>query len=534
MVPRVWVVGVLRVLLPVLLVTLLLGTWPLIGQEAAAPTPFVITGDAAARYEAPSDTEVVQRRLLPSRGLVSERRQQYYREIPILGAQITIIRDGDGGIVRVIGRHFPDMSPVNAWAIEPNEVRAIVAQDIAARDIGSPMEPPSMVQYLHPETRRYFWRVTTPTDGDGGSSVWEHWIDAQSGETVELFDALPRQTCASATGKGRAYDRDPGLYTDDIKDLTCLVEESHASAGELRLATRDTSQFTADCVRDAFVAATHPDSTWYVSGRLSPGTGAVIDAHYYIALAESYFRTQHDFSLPVEVRVGAHAQGEGRDCGVGPGNYRGAFWHPTFQFFGFGDGDGVMHDSYASLDMAVHEFAHSVTHFTTGLVYHGESGALNESFSDIMAAVVERLVDRGSLPARVFPREEPDADLRRPGSEWRIGEDFDLTGDGIRNMAEPAAYSQAAHYDEIEYGPGWVHFNSGIANHAFYRLVEKYGVDVARAAEIFVDGFGGLVQTAKFCDARQATMAVAWSEEVSVVDEAWSDVGLDARLCGER
>ena len=42
-----------------------------------------------------------------------------------------------------------------------------------------------------------------------------------------------------------------------------------------------------------------------------------------------------------------------------------------------------------SLDIVAHELTHGVTDYSSGLIYQGESGALNEAFSDIMATAVE-------------------------------------------------------------------------------------------------------------------------------------------------
>jgi Zn-dependent metalloprotease len=74
-----------------------------------------------------------------------------------------------------------------------------------------------------------------------------------------------------------------------------------------------------------------------------------------------------------------------------------------------------------------------VTHFSSALVYQDESGALNEAFSDIMAAYADRVV------------------LGKDQTEvWVIGEDGDLyhgDGVGIRNMANPPEFDQPDHYD---------------------------------------------------------------------------------------
>ena len=57
----------------------------------------------------------------------------------------------------------------------------------------------------------------------------------------------------------------------------------------------------------------------------------------------------------------------------------------------FGDGDGVLFTDFTgSLDVIAHELTHGVTEFTAGLEYHDQSGALNESMSDVFGSLVKQ------------------------------------------------------------------------------------------------------------------------------------------------
>ena len=58
----------------------------------------------------------------------------------------------------------------------------------------------------------------------------------------------------------------------------------------------------------------------------------------------------------------------------------------------YGDGDGANSGSLTTLDIGGHELTHGVTHYEANLTYSGESGGLNESMSDVFAALVERSV----------------------------------------------------------------------------------------------------------------------------------------------
>ncbi len=135
-------------------------------------------------------------------------------------------------------------------------------------------------------------------------------------------------------------------------------------------------------------------------------------------------------------------------------NYVNAFWNGSFMTYG--DGNGTTWGPLTSLDVVGHEIAHGVTEYSAGLIYSYESGALNESFSDIFGESVERWA-RGS-------------------NDWAIGGDFDLVdGDGFRSMSNPNAKGDPDTYmGDLWWTSagdnGGVHVNSGVQNKWFYIL----------------------------------------------------------------
>src|SRR5690606_5006072 len=71
--------------------------------------------------------------------------------------------------------------------------------------------------------------------------------------------------------------------------------------------------------------------------------------------------------------------------------YDNAFWDGERMVFGDGDGDGEVFGRFTrSLSVIGHELTHGITQFASGLVYRGQSGALNESVSDVFGALVEQ------------------------------------------------------------------------------------------------------------------------------------------------
>jgi hypothetical protein len=66
-----------------------------------------------------------------------------------------------------------------------------------------------------------------------------------------------------------------------------------------------------------------------------------------------------------------------------------AFWDGAQM--AYGDGDGVVFQRFTrSLDVVAHELTHGVQSFTSNLVYRGQSGALNEHFSDVFGILVRQ------------------------------------------------------------------------------------------------------------------------------------------------
>ena len=212
-------------------------------------------------------------------------------------------------------------------------------------------------------------------------------------------------------------------------------------------------------------------------------------------------------------------------------DYDNAFWDGTRMVFGDGDGELFRRFTIA-VDVVGHELTHGVTQATAGLVYQGQSGALNESVSDVFGSLVKQ---------QVLGQEAAEAD-------WLIGAGLftaQVQGDGLRSMRAPGtAYDddvlgkdpQPAHfrdYVETTDDNGGVHLNSGIPNHAFYLAATAIGGpawDVA--GRIWYDTLveGGLPTDADFATFASATVRAAAARfgtaEVQSVRSAWDAVGV--------
>jgi hypothetical protein len=167
-------------------------------------------------------------------------------------------------------------------------------------------------------------------------------------------------------------------------------------------------------------------------------------------------------------------------------------------------------------DVAGHEFAHGVTHYESNLGYAQESGALDESFSDICGFMTERYAQSGSW-------------------DWTIGEDFVCPQ--IRDMQLPSSktiptglgFSHPTYYPDWYQSSDWwtypdnsdnggVHINCSVQNRWFYLLSmggiqlskQVMGIGISKSALITYYSYLNLVgQTETYPQARAHAVAAA-------------------------
>ena len=132
-------------------------------------------------------------------------------------------------------------------------------------------------------------------------------------------------------------------------------------------------------------------------------------------------------------------------------------------------------DGTATDDVIAHEWGHAYTEYTSGLIYQYQSGALNESYSDVWGETIDLInnyMDEGeNLSVRTTTA--CSGSLR-----WKVGEDATSFGGAIRDMwnpncnGDPAKVLDAANYYCGTADSGGVHTNSCVTNHLYALLVD--------------------------------------------------------------
>jgi Zn-dependent metalloprotease len=209
-------------------------------------------------------------------------------------------------------------------------------------------------------------------------------------------------------------------------------------------------------------------------------------------------------------------------------DYDNAFWDGEEMVFG----DGKLFDRFTkSLDVIGHELTHGVTEHEAGLQYLNQSGALNESVSDVFGSLVKQFKLGQSADQ----------------ADWLIGADIvkpGFPGKALRSMVEPGTAwegdNQPAHMDDYVQtmsDSGGVHTNSGIPNKAFAELALQLGGPAwEKAGRIWYETLRDprVRKNATFRQFADRTLATArrfygtGSDEVNAVAGCWNGVGVPA------
>jgi hypothetical protein len=164
-------------------------------------------------------------------------------------------------------------------------------------------------------------------------------------------------------------------------------------------------------------------------------------------------------------------------CVANVANLENAYW--TGDYAVFGNGNHILYP-LVSIDVVGHELSHGFVDALCGLRYQGHSGAINESYADILGSMFELYMFKKGTSSQ---------------SDWFIGENMVKTGTvrNLRNMADPhkSHTPQPRCYEGLyyisptsPYDLGGVHINSGLLNHCFFLIATR--VSALAALHLYV------------------------------------------------
>jgi Zn-dependent metalloprotease len=308
--------------------------------------------------------------------------------------------------------------------------------------------------------------------------------------------------------KQREHLLDSALLSDYLR--------GHRSAREMFLATNIAGE-----KRRTIYDCQHKQSS-PPRGKLVRGEGDAAIKDLAVNQAYDSSGTTYDFYEEILARNSVDGRGMRLDSFVHfARNFNNAFWDGAEMVYGDGDGKNFTGFTKA-LDVVAHELTHGVTQFTVpgGLDYVDQSGALNESISDVFGSIVKQWHLKQSVR---------DAD-------WLIGAGIMVPKGwkALRSMKDPGNKQLTWPGDDqpsdmggyVEGGD--VHTNSGIPNHAFYLAATALGGNSWNdAAKIWYGALPMLNSSATFHDAAVATVSVAarlGTAQKNAVTSAWRKV----------
>jgi vibriolysin len=386
--------------------------------------------------------------------ITHNRYQQQYKGIPVWGVQTVISRDTNDTVVRLHGSLYMDLANDNV--IIPNNLDPAGAlEQMKSTHINSDTNAKWFFENEKAETYIYIknngkgrvvYVVSFFADNEKGEPSQNiFFIDARSGKIHETYDMLRH-----ADGNGPGGNEKVGQYyygTDfpafgvTQSGSTCTMSTTDVKTVNLNHGTSGTTAFSFTCPENLVKE---------INGAYSP----LNDAQYFGQVIYDMYNGWYGvppltFQLTMRVHYST--------------NYENAFWNGSSMTFG--DGATTFYP-LVSLDVAAHEVAHGFTEQNSDLIYSGQSGGINEAYSDMAGESAEFFM-RGS-------------------NDFLMGYDiFKAPTGALRYMADPPLDGLSIDHVDDYYSGLDVHYSSGVFNKAFYLVATSSGWDTHKAFDIF-------------------------------------------------
>lgn len=496
---------------------------PLHVHKAGTQQPF--TADALiadpALYGIEAHAQLhLQRSSTDRQGINHHRYQQYHEGLPVVGGVLTFHESGHR-LIASTGVYMEGIQTGHTVNVSRES-----AENTAEQHLISHVKEalPQLVRTMTKPTAKVVRKVVIGTayphrstdyvkayhiQVDAHSQIQplsrDVYVDMASGTVVASLNRVAHEH-VPATGTGVFYP-DATFLVDSVAPNRYLMQDGTRGGG---IVVRNIG--TGETVESA-------DNTWIFD---TDGEASAVDVFYatgkyYDFMLEKFGRRSiddEDFPLEADINF------------VGLVN---AFWNGQQAFFGAGDCDEYL--PLTNMEIVSHEYTHGFTQFTSGLIYQGQSGGLNEGMSDIFGKALEYYEDSERF-------------------NWYIGKtiarDPQLTNP-FRSMEDPTERFSPKYYK----GEFWsdlagVHRLSGVLNHWFYLLVEGgmgtneggYDYDVAPMGMddaiqlVYHLQTNFLVPTSTYPDAFELSklscemLYGASSPQMESMLEAWATVGL--------
>jgi bacillolysin len=402
--------------------------------EAAAAQHLSNYAELFGLRDSASETRTIKHRV-GENGRLMTRFQQHYKGIPVIAGELIVNQTALRQLTSIGGKISPDLG-LDTTLVIPAEQAQDIARQAMAKWYQLPEEEflvpaPELSIYdsrlisPHADPIALVWRMDVPTKGLRPINEFIV-VDAKTGVISLHFNQVPY-------AKNRlTYD---GNNTTALPGTLVCNESNHTCSGG---------------IQDA------------------------VFAHVYAGKTYDFYAT--NFGRDGIDNAGMTIISTVRHCETGyPCPYANAFWDGSQMAYGQGYS--------VAEDVVAHELTHGITSRESNLFYYYQSGAINESFSDIFGELVQQSDPSGTVT---------------PATKWLLGEDLSIGA--IRSMKNPTSYNNpdkmtSGFYNLTGTDNGGVHTNSGIGNKSAYLMADGdtfngktvVGLGLTKVAKIFYE-----------------------------------------------
>jgi pseudolysin len=414
-----------------------------------------------------------------------QRMQQLYQGAPVIGGYAIVhAKEGVGFSANqnslVTGKVFQDIAQDVGQAPEKAQIdNALNSQLKAYKGQKISNKKASLVVFLDKNNKAH-WAVKTSFQAESGKAIPEKPTAYVEPVTLKVFaswnDIKTERSEAAAKGYGGnertgkyyyGFDADgyPALeITRNASSSTCYMENENVKVVDME------GEYYSDNSPMKWACSNAVSNNTYLTGHDGDGYDEINGAYsptndsmYAGYVIKHMYRDWYNLEVlrksdgsPMQLVMRVH-YGE---------NYENAYWDGKQMTFG--DGGSWMYP-LVSMGVGAHEISHGFTEQNSGLEYWGQSGGMNESFSD-MAAQAAEYYSTGE-------------------ASWMIGERImkeDSGYEALRFMDQPSKDGRSVdtagdYYDGLD-----VHYSSGVYNHLFYLMSTTEGWTARKAFDVMV------------------------------------------------
>jgi vibriolysin len=389
-------------------------------------------------------------------GVHNHRYQQTFRGIPVFGEQVIVSEDANGNVRALFGQKIDGLArelPAAAAKLDKNQALAIGKNAGLGNRLAimrTENERSEQMIWIDANDRAHLvYVVSFFADSSQGGAPTRPFVivDANNGKVLKQWDGLTHALVGTGPGgnaKTGQYEWGSGGiygYLDVAQSgTTCTMNNANVKSVNLNGGTSGTTAFSYTCPRNTYKT---------INGAYSP----INDAHYFGGVIQNMYNAWTGanaltFQLVMRVHYST--------------SYENAFWDGSTM--SFGDGASTFYP-LVNADVSGHEVSHGYTEQHSNLTYSGQSGGINEAFSDMGGEATEY--------------------YWKGTNDFLVGAEIFKSTGALRYMCNPTQDGHSID-NAANYTSGLdVHYSSGVYNKAFCTLAKTAGWNTQKAFQVF-------------------------------------------------